>query len=329
MAKYLDAAKSAVETLLEKQSVRAGGVGDGARVITVTRIFWSRLRTVGAVRGEQVLSYDHHGIPMDERATRMDFACWNVLERLSEVTGDARYRALVQDMARVFTAYGYEKSSGLGYLGEEGNFDAESLSLVNVYLQDSQFKPLSGTPLKALWEAGPEQTARMIRSAYLGLITRPSDMSYNRRCLYGFDDKPGKHPNAFNSHYSAFAMTGAFLMEWWGFLFGKTGEKNCQAWAQAMARKWEAVQQPKTGLMPSWFCNDFNDRDVQPPVDYCNYWDTITGIGFLKAAAVWRSRREGAELADRLEKMGRGVMQGFARYGFIDSPGGTGSCRSG
>jgi hypothetical protein len=322
MTRYLEAAKAAVETLLEKQSVRAGGKADGPVVITVSRVWWKRFRSAGAIRGEKVLSYDIQGMPMDERATRMDLACWDVLERLSEVTGDGRYKALVAGMAGVFTEHGYEKSSGLGYLGEEGNLDAEILSLVTVYLGvDPQFKPLAGTPLWALWEAGPEAAARMIRSAYLGLITRPSDMSYNRHCYYGFDDKPGLHPTEFNSHYSAFAMTGALLIEWWGFLYGKTGEADCLAWAEAMAAKWERVQHPESGLMPAWFSSDYNDRDVQPPVSYCNYWDTITGIGLLKAAAAWRARLGGQSLAERLEKMGTRVMQGFARHGYMDTTG--------
>jgi hypothetical protein len=319
MTRYLEAAKGAVETLLQKQSVRAGGAADGQQVITVTAVWWTRFRTAGALRDGKVLSYDIQGMPMEEQAVRMDLAAWDVLKRLSEVTGDGKYEALVKGMAKVFAAHGYEESSGLGYLGEEGNFDAQKLALAPVYQGHTQFKPLAGTPLWALWDADPQKAERMIRSAYLGLITRPSDMSYNRHCYYGFDDKPGKHPTEFNSHYSAFAMSGALLIEWWGFLHGKTGEKNALAWAQAMTDKWAAVQNPETGLMPAWFSSDYNDRDVQPPATFCNYWDTISGIGFLKAAAAWRGRPEGETLAERLEKMGLGVMRGFAKHGYIDA----------
>jgi hypothetical protein len=316
MTKYLAAAVDAVETLIKHQSARAGGRADGELSITVTTVFWDRVRTVGALRGEKLLSYDIQGMPMEMRAVRMDMGCWNLLKRLSDATGDDRYRELVKTMARVFTRHGYEAVSGLGYLGEEGNFDVEGLSLKQVYMSGPQFKPLASTPLEDLWEAGPGETARLIRSAYLGLVTDAETMSFNRHCFYGFDDKPGKLANEFNSHHAAFGMSAVVLLEWWGFLYGKTGEGVWLERAQAMADKWQRAQHPVTGLMPGWFGNDNNDEPVQRPRDTCNNWDTLTGLGFLKVGESFKRMPGGQALGAQMTQMGLGVMRGMARYGY-------------
>ncbi len=319
MSRYLDAARAGLDTLLAKQSARLGGKADGLLCITLTRWTWETFRTVGAQRGDDLLTYLIQGYPIDMEPPYMDLRSWPMLELFSDVTRDPRYRDLAVAMARAFGQYGFDPASGLGYLGEEAEFDVVKLACAPVRAGgDPQFKPVIGAPLERLWAEAPEATARMIRSAYYGLVTRPETMDYNRHCDYGFDDSKRNHPTAFNSHHVGFAMAGACLVHWWGFLFARTGEPQCLDWSQAMADKWKRAQHPQSGLVPAWFGSDREDEDTQPPRPYCNYWDTIAGISFLRAAAEWKVRPAGQALARQLEEMGRRIIMGFARYACND-----------
>jgi hypothetical protein len=316
MSRYLDAAKSAVKTLFEKQSVHWGGKPEGLLCITVSATSFKRFRSVGTRTGDTNFTFVVPEQSVEMEPFRLDYRIWPVLELLSDITGDPIYRQHVVVMAEAFGRHGFDPVSGLGYFGEMAEFDAVRLAVVDTWNPDCYFKPCDDIPLDQLWASASAALGRMFHSAFYGLITRPATMDYNRFCSYGFDDSQKKASMKFNSHHCACAYTAATLIHWWGFLFARTGDPECLKWAQAMARKWQAVQHPETGLVPSWFGSDRTDEDRMPPRTFCNHWESGTGFTFLRAAEELKTRPEGRELATIVVEMGRRIVTGMTRYGY-------------
>ena len=313
---YLDFVRQSVQTLIERQSARAGGRADGALCLTVTRQFSRSCRSMGGTKGNYYTVVIEEQ-PIEPAPYRLDLDAWPVLDLLSEVTGDGQYRDLVDGMSSMFGQHGFDPASGLGYLGSQAEFDVIHLQPVPVSsYTEPTFKPDPFLPLDRLWAVAQERMGRMFKSAFYGLITRPEDMSYNRYCSYGFDDKAKKPSMAFNSHHVAFEYTGATLIHWWGYLFAHTGDVESLAWAKAMADKWQAVQHPESGLIPAWFGSDRRDEPTQPPRPYMRASGTLVGISLLWAAQELRKRPEGAGLAEQVEGMAHRLLRGMARYGY-------------
>ena len=318
VSEYLDFVKLGVETLIERQSARAGGRPDGASCITVTRQSQRTTRNMGGKQGNTWHTFLIQAQPMEQKPYRLDFNVWPVLDLLSEVTGDAQYRRLVDGMADVFAEHGFDPASGLGYLGVQSEFDVVRLQPVPVSsYAEVTFKPAANLPIDRLWAVAPEKLTRMFKAAYYGLITRPENMDYNRYCSYGFDDSAKKPSMAFRSNYVAFAQTGAMLIHWWGYLFARTGDLECLGWAQAMAAKWAAVQHPESGLIPHWFGSDRGDEPVQPPRPHANSGEMMTMVSLLEGEVELRKRPEGVGLADQVGGMARRLLRGMARYGYV------------
>ncbi len=323
MSPYLRFAKSAVETLLEHQSARVGGPPDGTLCITITthsNRTNRRVRRGRDIQKGQVEEYNFSGLqeeqPVVEHPCRMDLQIWPVLELYSDVTGDPEYRQMVVEMASVLGRHGFEPSSGLGYLGATAEFDVLRLQPVSESgRKQPLFKPIAGLPLDRLWSEAPEQTGRMIKSAYYGLITGPEAMDYNRYCYYGYDDSVKAPSMEIRSGHTAFAQTGSILIHWWGYHLACTGDEECLGWAQAMADKWHAVQHPESGLFPHAFRVDEGDEETtMQPWPYVTSNETNTAIVLLKAAGEFKRRREGMALSDQVAGMGRRLLKAMARY---------------
>jgi hypothetical protein len=313
MSRYLEFAKSGIETLIERQSMRAGGKPGGALCITVSHAPCRACLSMGSPSGDSYLTYPVRDRSVETEPSRLDLTSWPALELYSDVTGNPKPKEIVTGMAEVLVEHGFDPASGLGYFGAQADLDVVRLAPMP---SGFTFKPAFGIPLARLWTLAPAQTARMIRSAYYGLITRPETMDYNRYCSYGWDDSQGEHVTPFDSGHVAFAYTGASLIHWWGYAFVRTGDRDCLARAQAMADKWEAAQHPQTGLMPAWFGADRGDLDTMPPRPYLRPSDAMAGVFLLQAAEEWRQVPEGANLADQLRGMGERLLVGLGRYGY-------------
>ncbi|MEO6847949.1 MAG: hypothetical protein ABI443_10130 [Chthoniobacterales bacterium] len=316
MSRYLDAAKAAVQTLLEKQSVHWGGNPDGPLCITASQVSCKAFRTIGGRSNSKQISFPFPKPAMEDQPYRLDISFWPVMTLLSEVSGDPVYQQYVHDMAKAFVPVGFEPLSGLGYFGEMADFDAIRLEPLSVYPGEACFKPTDDIPLGILWNAAPEAMARMFRSMFYGLIQRPETMEYNRFCEYDYDDSAKKPCRIFRSNHCATAYAGAYMMQWWGFYFAHSGDTECIGWAQAIANKWQKVQHPVSGLVPCWFGDDLLDGDVMPPRPFTNNWDGKSAVWFLRAADEWKKMPEGQTLAAQLEDMALKLITGMAKYGY-------------
>ncbi|MSS71202.1 MAG: hypothetical protein EXS64_06915 [Candidatus Latescibacteria bacterium] len=316
MSDYLEFVKDSIQTLLERQSARLGGRPDGMPCITVTKQSSKTYRSVskgpdGIYRSGLVTEQ-----PLEPTPYRLDLRIWPVLDLFSEVTGDAQYRQMAVEMASAFGRYGFESASGLGYLGNTAEFDVLRLQPVAVSSQaEPLFKPDVYVPVDRLWAEAPDRVARMLKSVYYGLITRPETLDYNRYCHYGYDDRLKKPSMAFNSGHVAFATTGAMLIHWWGSHFARTGDAECLAWAQAMADKWGAVQHSESGLIPHWF-GGRRDEPTMPPQPTASSDETPAAISLLRAADELKKRPEGAALAEQVSGVARRLLRGMARHSY-------------
>jgi hypothetical protein len=230
---------------------------DCARIVTVTQRTYKTWRTVGSPQGNSYFNALVPELPLELNPTRLDMGIWPVLEKLGKLTGNTCYGELLNGMTRAFAEHGFDAKSGLGYLGQEAEFDVVQLTPLGVVgYPEPKFKPAADLPLERLWSAAPQQMTRMFKAAYYGLITRPATMDYNRFCSYDFDDREKKIAHAFNPQHVAFAQTAAMLIHYWAFHFARSGDTESLAWAQAMANKWSAVQHPETGL--AWIFHKFS-----------------------------------------------------------------------
>ncbi|MEO6847747.1 MAG: hypothetical protein ABI443_09310, partial [Chthoniobacterales bacterium] len=317
--RYLDAARDAVQILLEKQSKHWGDDPAGALSIVISGLSYRGFTTIGTgVEKGTYYTCVFAGEPMTPEAYRLDMRIWPILELFSDITGDPKYRKYVAAMAQAFMRDGFDPVSGLPYLGEMAEFDVARRAPATIASMYSEvyFKPNDCMPLDALWAADPAVMSRMFHSMFYGLIQRPETMEYNRFCEYGFDADNKKFCREFNSHNNATAYAGAYMIHWWGYFFARTGDAECREWAEKMTDKWLAVQNPESGLVPAWFGSNRTDDSVMPPKTFCNNWDASTAVTYLRAAKEWGKRPEGKALAAKLETMGHRLAEGMARYGY-------------
>ncbi|MBI2437863.1 MAG: hypothetical protein HYV36_03500 [Lentisphaerae bacterium] len=315
----LDFARRAADLLWEKQSATLAGSPTGTRFLTVTSHTGPSWTSVALRASGHYELYPVPEQPLDLNPTRLDLEAWSWMERLSARTGDPRWRQRVDAMAADFAVYGFDPRSGLGYLGQEAQFDVVRLGPAGTGAYTMpKFKPGWNLPLETLWHHAAPQMDRMFRAAYYGLVTRPETLDYNRFCFYGTDDAGRRPFMDFNSRHVAFAQTGAFLIHWWVFHWLQTRQEQSLAWAQAMADKWRAVQHPDTGLVPHWFGSDDPNDTCQPPRPFCNAHDSWTALVYLEAAQLLRQRTEAAAagLGRQLQQMGQRLAAGLARFGY-------------
>jgi hypothetical protein len=111
MHDYLAFVRHTVECLLREQSATLGGKPDGTRFVTVTRPIYRSYRSLGHKKDDgNHQTYWFPESPMDYRPSVVDFEAWIVFDRLSELTGDPRYRDMIDSMAQTFARCGFDPS---------------------------------------------------------------------------------------------------------------------------------------------------------------------------------------------------------------------------
>lgn len=321
MSPYLSFVEQTIATLIERQSARLGGKPDGALCITVTRPFQRSYLSLGHKEGDRYRTYWFPEKPMEMQPVRMDFEAWPILDLLSEITGESFGRDMVTAMADAFARHGFDPKCGLGYLAEECDFDVVNVQPLPKGAGDSpKFKPRNtgncpALPLDRLWAHAPQQTARMFRAMFYGLVTDAERMDYNRFCAYNFDDRDRKPSLRQDPAHCAFDTAGSRMIHWWASAYAHTGEAEFLDWAQRMADKWRAVQHPQSGLIPNFFGAIASKPGVpMPPGEWAeSRGAALTSVAWLDAVEELKKRSGGERLAVQLTlmaaKLARGVMQ--------------------
>ena len=315
MSTYVAFVEDAVRTLIEKQSARLAGAWQNPRCITVTGSVNRRYRSLGARRGKSFQAFVYEDRLPQPSPTTMDFGIWPVLDQLTDLTGDPAYHQMVEDMADAFVDYGFDPRSGLPYFGAMTHFDVIRLG-PSPYLGAGApgFKFTSDLPFETLWAKAPEKMDRMFRAFFWGMVTRPETMDFNRYCYYGFDDSRREHVTPFSPGHVGFVGAAAWMIEAWAYHYAKTGDEESLARAQAMTAKWQALQNPETGLVPHFLGSKKEGETEMTAQTYCNVGDSGTAITFLKASELLRPRPEAASLADGLADLGLRLIAGMARF---------------
>lgn len=307
-----------VRILLEKQTARAGGQPDGALCLTVTEALNRPWTSLGRWLGDRYELVAVPGGTLEPEPCRLDLNSWPALDLLTDLTGESQYRRMLREMVAVVVRHGFHPRSGLFCIGSMTQFDVLRLQPAGVgaWKDKPSFKLDSFMASKYLWEAAPQQMGRCFKAAYYGMITRPATMDFNRYCSFDWDDSLKKHVTPFHPGHVGFASSAAWLIQYWGMIFARTGDRECLTWAGAMADKWRAVQHPKTGLVPHFFGRVDPDDPAMSPRPYIHVHDCHTAVTFLEAAREFRARPDGENLADQLRDMGLKILRGIAREGY-------------
>ena len=327
---YLDFVIETAEKLILHQSCRIGGFTNGVAMITVVgKDAPPRRRLVRDEKGRphrsEAVSVQGVGLASEFfEPYGADLRAWMLFDRLSMLSGDAKYSKMVTKMVEAFVPHGFDPKSGLGYMGEEAQLDVFRLKPVN---RRRSVRPLykhgPELPMERLWKHAPEQMARMSKAMFYGLVTDPDLMSYNRFCDYGFDDRARKPFLKPNERHGAFESAAGGLIQWWASCFAHTGDRECLGWAQKLADKWEGGQDARSGLVPYVIqVKVEGSRLIAAPSRNAN---TRGGAKFaaalLKSAEDFSKRPEGRALAEQLSRMGLKLARGVARYGYDDNEG--------
>ena len=319
----LEFVTEAVEKLLDHEVKRLGGSPRGTRFITVSRRSGRSYRSLGHKDGDEYRTCWFPEKPFEYDAFRADHEIWSVLDRLSDLTGEPRYRDLVTAMLDAVAEHGFDPRSGLAYLSEESDLHVPENRVCPSKSTSTRpsFKPRNsghnpGMPLERMWERMPAQLRRCYRAMYHGLITDPTCLDYNRFCMYGFSDaeaKPSLHKNAGNC---AFDTAGGRMIHWWSSCWAHAGDADCLHWAQRMTDKWQAVMHPTTGLIP----NFFGAAGWQPGADQMpGKWaetrgSALTAVSWLEASQELSARPGAESLQTRLADMALHLARGVADH---------------
>lgn len=315
--------RDTVDLLERQQSAHLGGDADQPLCLTVSRRTGISYRSLGAKVDGEYKTYWFPAQELEMQPVRMDLPMWPILDCLAQLTGESRYAQRVTAMAEALAAHGFDERCGLGYFGEETDFDVVRLGPISSKPETPpHFKPgntgdCPGLPLDRLWRHAPEQMARMCRAMFLGLVTDSERMDYNRFCGYDFEDREGRHALPPDSRHCAFDTAGARMIHWWGSSVAHTGDERCLGWAQRMADKWQAVQHPDSGLMPNFFGAVAEYAPVQPPGQWAEVrGGSMTAMTLIEAAEQLRRRPEGHALAEQVTAMAVKLARGLARHSY-------------
>ena len=317
-AHYVAFVEETVAALLDRQSARLGGDPAGTLFVTASVIPTRPWTSIGLWDKDHYQLYDIPAVRLEAVPRILDFDAWALLDRLSAGTGDARYSKLVDRMADAFAQYGFHAKSGLLCHGHMSYFSVPEARTIatGVTATMPYFKPMHGLPWDRLWEAAPNQMARHCRSMYFGLVTRPSTMSYNRFVTYDYDDRRRQHVQSFTPTHCGFLYTGAVMLRCWLTAYLHSEDPETLGWARAMLEKWQAVQDPGTGLLPHYFGATVIDATDMTATPYANVMDAEVVLIFLETAALLRDHGELPDLADDIERLGRRALRGYAQHGY-------------
>ena len=172
---YVQFVREIAERLIDHQSAHPGH--DPAEPLCIccpaeTRKTYHSMGSTHPDGTVGIYHFPEHGLEVSPY--RMDCSVWPLFEQLSSLTGDDRYARMVGGMIDVFTRRGFDDRTGLGYFGEECDFDIIDHCAA---ARGSYFLPkykggntgaLPDGPLSYGWNACPEKMLRMARSIYQG-----------------------------------------------------------------------------------------------------------------------------------------------------------------
>src|ERR1051325_1669937 len=106
MNSYLQFVRGALDILLERQSARLGGQPDGAICLTGSDLIHKSYLARGRKEDGKYRTYWFPEKPMEIQPTRLDMDLWSILDSLSDLTGERRYREMVTAMSEMFGRHG-------------------------------------------------------------------------------------------------------------------------------------------------------------------------------------------------------------------------------
>lgn len=316
---YASFVRRTIDTIIEHQSLPA----DGVPFVTVTTPIHRGYASLGHKENGKYRIFWFPESPYERDTFRPDFDLWPAMERLSRCTGDPRYARLVERMGAAVAKHAFDPASGLMYDSQESDLD------LRTWQPNSRggwaiakFKPRNSGEhntalLPYLWKNAPQETRRAMRSVFLGLITDPQRMDFNRFCFFGWDDGEQQHSLTPNASHCAFDTAASRMIAWWCEAYARTGEADFLTWAQRMADKWAAVQHPHSGLMPNFFgAAAWDPHRLPEPGEWCETRGASLTAATLSEAAAALEGGVAPALREQLNDMAIRLARGVATYAY-------------
>jgi len=179
-----------------------------------------------------------------------------LLDGLTALTGDARYRRAAEETARYALAH-LQAPNGLLYWGGHAAWDLDGDKAIGQY--GSTIHELKGHQpyYRLMWRVDPERTRQLLGAVWAGHVLDWSTLDYNRHASTKKDVKaPWDH--AFNDSLDVpFPTKGGNLsfanvtppLMYAGTMLGILGkDENALVWTRRLAWRWQQGRHPKTGL---------------------------------------------------------------------------------
>jgi len=180
-----------------------------------------------------------------------------LLDGLTALAGEARYREAAEDAARYALAH-CQAPNGLLYWGGHAAWDLAGDKAVGQY--GSKIHELKGHQpyYRLMWRVDPERTRRLLGAVWAGHVLDWSTLDYNRHASTTKNDAKPQWGHAFNASLEvpfptkggnlSFVNVTPPLMHAGAMLAVLGDDANALAWTRRLAERWQQGRHPKTGL---------------------------------------------------------------------------------
>jgi len=224
-----------------------------------------------------------------------DLPMLSAFNRLSLVTGDARYRETVKSYLGFWLAACPSPTTGLFPWGEHMSYNCVRDRII----ADRHEMEYNLADWEMLWGLNPEAVRKEIEAVYRISIWDKDTFLYDRHANYytgEFDPMPVR--GTYIKHSGLFAHS--FM-----FLFTKTGDRQHLEWARKMASLYWQYRDPKTGLLPGYVHEGGGTQNCPAQLQLAYY--------LLEAAALYPDpvvRQHGLDMVDSFLKYGFDKQKG-------------------
>lgn len=164
---------------------------------------------------------------------QFDSGLIRLLDALSRVTGDSKYRRAVDDYLAYYFDNLPDPETGFFPWGDHRGYDVVADRTIDAYHEFKNIYP----PWGRFYEVNPEAVRRQIESLKLHIYDPSRSWAFSRHHPSG-----GEIPHSMNS------SGGAYIAAW-SFLYRKTGDPKYLHWAEKMADYFWSVRNAETNLL--------------------------------------------------------------------------------
>ena len=231
------------------------------------------------------------------------------LVSLTSATGDPKYQEEAERALRFYMNSTAHPDSGLFPWGGHMYYNLSTRQIVGYQHELKAVYPL----YELMWQIDPDATHRYIEGFFAAHVEDLETMNFNRHAQFTGELIRGR---------LTFLSTGSDLILAATFLYGKTGESRYRDWAWRIAKRYDDVRDPHTGLgayqfvmslhgsgtYTEIFGPDYNETNVEQYGYRFTYFDFI----LLYASTLMKD----TEAAQDLRRWAVQDLKAYRTYGY-------------